>query len=104
MLIRVLLLLGSGLLTACDNAPKQKGILVSDTEYGSQWPLNVPSARLDCEPTSIAYIEVGDKRFALNGNALRAGYQTPDEIRKEPGKIFMADFTEKAMSLCLKNK
>lgn len=89
-------------LTACTaDPPTARTVTVKATDYGDAWPLVAQQAQLGCDPPSTAYIEVNGKRYALNGNALRAGLPRPDEIRREPTKIFMADFTEKSMQLCL---
>ncbi len=91
-------------LAACDSTPAVKGLEVREANYGERWPLNVPSAILDCDPPSAAYVQVADKRYALNGKALTAGYPRPDEIRKNREVIFMADFAERAMEICMKQK
>lgn len=88
-------------LAACSAEPPPRSIAVNAADYGDAWPLVALQAQIGCDPPSNAYIEVNGKRYALNGNALRAGLPRPDEIRREPSKIFMADFTEKAMQLCL---
>lgn len=92
----------AALLSACvEAAPPARTITVKSADYGETWPLVAKEAILGCDQAAIGWIEVGGKRYALNGNALRSGLPRPDGIRKEPTLIFMADFTEKAMQLCL---
>lgn len=89
-------------LAACEDAPPAaRTLTVKSADYGETWPLVVLQAQLGCDPPSTAYIEANGKRYALNGNALRAGMPRPDEIRRDSTKMFMADFTERSMQLCL---
>lgn len=83
------------------SADVKSGVTVSASSYGDKWPLKAEEARLGCDAPDIAYIEVNGTRYALNGGALRSGLPRPDEIRKDANSIFMADFTEKAMQICL---
>jgi Protein of unknown function (DUF2511) len=77
------------------------GVIVKASDYGEAWPLKVAEAHIDCDVPDIAYVEANGTRYALNGGALRSGLPRPDAIRKDSVSILMADFTEKAMQICL---
>lgn len=86
-------------LASCGGTPPG---VVKANDYGEKWPLTVQEAKIGCETPFIAYVEANGVRYALNGNAIRAGLQKPDDIKKDPSTMFVADFTEKAMQLCKK--
>lgn len=73
---------------------------VSREEYGERWPLNVNDARLGCDQGDIAYIAVGDRKYALNVRALETGLPRPDPILAKPGEADTANFMERVARLC----
>ena len=87
-----------------ENKPSLTEIAVTSVEYGDQWPLIADEAILRCEIPDIAYIEVGGMAYALNGGGLRAGFPRGDVIRKDSDNVFMADFIERAMNICLNKR
>ena len=93
-------LLATILLSGCGKEEKPSGIVITAAEYGDRWPLKTSEARLGCEPPSVAYVEVGGKRYALNGKAIRQGMPRPDDIRKDGESFAFADFTKRALQLC----
>jgi hypothetical protein len=101
-MLRILCVIAAvALASGCAEEKKPGVVVVTAAEYGDKWPLNTADARLGCTPPSTAYIEANGKRYALNGKALRDGLPRPDEIRRDVNNVFMADFTERAMQLCL---
>lgn len=54
-------------LTACS----ERGEVITQEEYGSDWPYTVTSGRLYCDPPgSNVVMESGGKVYALNGRAM----------------------------------
>lgn len=85
-------------LAACEAAPV--GVKVTAAEYGDRWPLKADAAWLDCDRPNIAFIEVDNVRYALNGKALSAGLPRNDPLRKDPNIYDLADFNERAFDVC----
>lgn len=75
-------------------------LTVRASEYGERWPLVAGEARLYCNRLGERYVAVDGATYALNGKALTAGMQRPDAILKDPEKLNVADFTERAGALC----
>lgn len=73
---------------------------VTRTEYGPRWPLNVEEARIGCDLGHVAYIAIGDKKYALNGKALSAGLPRPDEVIVPHEGPITADFMERVRPIC----
>ena len=90
----------SVLMTGCSGRDSS---VLSAKDYGEKWPLVADSAKIGCDPKSVAWVEVEGKRYALNGNAIRAGLPGADGIKNpaNANTVFVADFTERAMQLCL---
>lgn len=89
------------LVTACEAPPA--GVKVTAAEYGDRWPLQASEAYLDCMQPNIAYMEINQVKYALNGKALSAGLpRPPDELRKDPRIYSYADFNQRAFEVCKK--
>lgn len=90
----------------CGDAPElsqqavKKTIAVKSADYGSEWPLLAGEAVIGCEPPSIAFIEIGGRRCALNGKALSAGMERCDDASKTGNAVAFGLFVEKALALC----
>lgn len=78
----------------------KKTIAVKSADYGSEWPLLAGEAVIGCEPPSIAFIEIGGRRCALNGKALSAGMDRCDDASKTGNAVAFGLFVEKALALC----
>lgn len=89
-------------LSACGDAVDEQ--TVTKEEYGDRWPLKADKAVLHCDQPDVAYIDVAGKWYALNGGGLREGLPRTDEIRKDPNVVSVADFIERAMAICEKNR
>lgn len=101
-----LCLFGCAVLCACGSGDGSAPKKVTESEYGSKWPLVAHEATIGCDPGNVAYAEVEGKKYALNGNAIRAGLSSVDSVKNESAKssLFAADFTERAMQICLNGK
>lgn len=90
----------------CSDAPEppqqavKKTIAVKSTDYGSEWPLLAGEAVIGCEPPSIAFIEIGGRRCALNGKAISSGMERCDDASKTGNAVAFGLFVEKALALC----
>jgi hypothetical protein len=40
---------------------------VKGTDYGDDWPLTIPEAKLICEQPSAVYLEADSKHYGVNG-------------------------------------
>ena len=71
----------SVLMTGCSGRDSS---VLSAKDYGEKWPLVADSAKIGCDPKSVAWVEVEGKRYALNGNAIREDFQvrTGSRIRQ----------------------
>lgn len=78
-------------------------ITVTAAEYGERWPLIANEATLYCEAPSALIIQVEGARYALNGKALDKGVPRAEPIKKSPDLIAMADFMDRARTLCPEN-
>ena len=101
-LIRLALAGGVFALSACGASSDPN--LVTESQYGDKWPLTVGEARLDCESPAKAILIADSKTYALNGEAIRAGYLRWDAIGKPGAGMFPADFVEKAMHICIEKR
>lgn len=90
-----------GVFACGSNVPAS--ITVTAAEYGDRWPLIADEAKLLCEAPSALIIEVEGARYALNGKALDKGVPRAEPIKKSPDLIAMADFADRARTLCPAN-
>lgn len=90
------------LAASCGDASDE--LTVTKEEYGDRWPIKADKAVLHCDSPDIAYIDVAGKWYALNGGALRQNLPRADEIRKDVNIVDMADFAERAIAICEKNR
>ena len=42
-------------------------VAVKASDYGDDWPLTIPEAKLICEQPSAVYLEVDGKHYGVNG-------------------------------------
>jgi hypothetical protein len=93
------------------SAPGSKGVLISKSEYGEDWPYTVESGRLYCDPPgSNVVMEAGGRVYALNGramgNATQRGYLNAREtitLRDEYGYFTIGDsqkIISRGLSMC----
>jgi hypothetical protein len=105
--MRCALILTTAFLAACgDSAPPRaipeiKVVAISAASYGERWPLLVKDAKIGCEPPSIAFVEIGDRRCALNGKAIGAGMPRCDEASKSGNAVAFSVLIDSALALCL---
>lgn len=81
-------------------APTTKTIVVKAADYGDQWPLIASEATLGCAPPSAVYVEIAGRKCALNGKALKAGFERCDDAAKSGNAVGFSVFTEQALALC----
>lgn len=99
----------AALLAGC-GGPSENGLTVKEADYGDKWPLTVAEAKIGCDNTKdgkrIGYLEANGKRYALNGDAIRSGLPTLEEIQRDKNgmPIMHTDFIEKSMELCAKSR
>ena len=78
--MRTLLILTAlvGLTLACAPGPDDE-IVVTRDQLGSDWPLQVNSARISCSDDG-AVLRLGQKRYALDAAALASGLPDAREV------------------------
>ena len=57
---------------ACSGADRE--IVVTAEEFGSDWPLSVGSAVIECGAGDVALLKLGVERYALSDAAAAQGY------------------------------
>ncbi len=62
---------------------KQPPLLISQKNYGDEWPFTVPEGELECFPPGIVIFKVNAQTYAANGLAGSRGYKNIDEIWKD---------------------
>ncbi|MEW6166044.1 MAG: hypothetical protein AB1642_13380 [Pseudomonadota bacterium] len=80
--------------------PVTKTTVVKAADFGADWPLVAPEATIGCEPPSKAFLDLADRRCALNGKALSAGMERCDDASKTGNAVAFGVFIEKALALC----
>lgn len=68
------------LLTAC--SPLQSEIVISENEYGSDWPFKVSDGKLMCIGNAVIF-KTDKNEYAINGVAKQEGYTAIEPIWKE---------------------
>lgn len=63
---------------ACSPGPERE-IVVTRDQIGSDWPLQVSSARVSCDESG-AVLRIGQKRYALDEAALASGLPDAREV------------------------
>ena len=84
---------------------QNRGVQVSASQYGTNWPYTVSEGFLDCEGGNALVFRAENEIYALNGFALQRGYPAArDTIRKpDPSTglpMLDTDLTEIARSRC----
>lgn len=73
-----LLIAGACVALACGLADEEE-IVVTRAQFGSEWPLEVNSARLSCGDAG-AVLRIGQKRYALDAAGLSRGLPDAREV------------------------
>lgn len=89
----------------------ERGLPVSQEQFGEQWPLTLPNGRLSCiyfrgRRQIVTFISPDGKEYALNGQASNSGYfnsinsiQKPDPANP-PAKKSIGVLIDKGLKLC----
>jgi hypothetical protein len=77
-----------------DEVRRQPPILITQEQYGDEWPFLVAKGVLECMPPGIITFKAHNKTYAVNGLANSRGYKDIDEIWKDdPKQLGMEDST-----------
>mgnify|MGYP003867042217 CR=1 FL=1 len=90
----------------------KKGSPVTQTEFGSEWPLTVAEGRLYCiwfanpRRPLVTFFTPDGKEYSLNGNASESGYFLPVEGIQKPhpvnpsGKMSLVPLIKTGLKFC----
>lgn len=87
---------------------RQPPLLITQEEFGDEWPFTVPRGKLECLPPGIVTFRVDHKTYAVNNLASSSGYPNIDKIWREksqPGtdtttKVDILYIINKGLDLC----
>ncbi len=66
-----------------DEVRRQPPILITEEQYGEEWPFIVSKGVLECMPPGIITFKARNQTYAVNGLASSRGYKDIDEIWKD---------------------
>ncbi len=91
-----------------DDARRHPPLLITQKQYGEEWPFIVAKGVLECMSPGILTFKVRDKVYAINGLASSRGYKDKEEIWKEDpnkqgmeiNKVDLSAIISKGLELC----